>query len=377
MRIAFIGSRHLLSDYGGIERGLAQLGPALVRRGHQVTVFGSKITDRSKAVKYYEGVNIVEVSALYGKHSETLSRSALAVTLAIRGRFDIVHFPHQGPGIFVPIAKAAGIPCVVTANGLDWQRAKWGGFAKFAIRFAERASVRYADEIVVVSKKLEQYFRDVYRRTTVYIPNGIQNKPRPNTASEILKLGLRPESYVLFAARLVPEKACHELIEAWNGIETDKKLVVAGAGNYNDGYVDSLKAMADPDKIIFTGHVDGDLLDQLFAHTYLFVLPSHLEGRSVALLEALSFGRATLVSNISENLEVIEENGYSFNKGDVASLRAELANLLADEDLVHRMANQVDLAAASKCNWEQAAAEHEAVYDGLVDRSTFLRRRAA
>jgi glycosyltransferase involved in cell wall biosynthesis len=328
-------------------------------------------------MKNYRGVDLVVVPALLGKHSETLSRSILSIARAINDRFDIIHFPHQGPGILVPVAKATRIPCVVTANGLDWQRDKWNKIAQFAIRSAERTAVRYADDIIVVSRKLEKYFRDVYRRTTVYIPNGIQAKPFPDSAAELLRLGIQPGQYALFAARLVPEKGCHELIEAWNSTNSDKKLVVAGGGNYNDGYVDHLKTMADPEKIIFTGHVGGDLLDQLFAFSYLFILPSHIEGRSVALLEAFSYGRPTLVSDIEENLEVIEGNGFSFRTGDVGSLRMQLNTLLADELQVNHMADRVGLAVANKSNWDQVAAEHEAVYMPLSDRGAFARRNAA
>jgi len=377
MRIAYIGSRHPLSHYSGVERRLSRLAPALAQRGHQVIIFGSRLADRVKAATSIGGVEFVEVPAVAGKHLETLSRSVIALALSFRKRFDAIHFTHQGPGILIPAAKVAGIPCVVTAAGLDWQRAKWGRFAKAVIRSAERTAVHFADEIIVQSKAHQAYFSNTYRRVTIRIPNGMDAKRWPSEIDEIARLGLAPDEYVLFAARLVPEKACHELIEAWNALQSGKKLVVAGAGAYNDGYVNSLKRIANPHKVIFAGHVGGALLEQLFAHCYLFVLPSHLEGMSTALLDALAYGRAALVSDIPENLEVIEENGFSFRRGDVVNLRATLAGLLTDEARVHAMAAKVARAAAGKSSWEQVAAQHEAIYEGLARHRIVLERKSA
>lgn len=375
MRIAFVGCRHLLSDYSGIERGLVHLGPALVRRGHEVAVFGGRIADRRKATDRHEGVAIVEVPALSGKHGETLSRTALAVALAAKGGFDVVHFTHQAPAIFAPLAKAAGMATVVTTAGLDWRRAKWGRVAKLSIRAAERVAVHCVDEIIVLAKAHAEYFHRAYRRSTVRVPNGLAPKPPPENADEVLKLGLRPRDYVLFAARLVPEKACHELVDAWSLVKTEKRLVIAGAGEAD--YVAGLKRAADPEKVLFLGHVTGSRLEQLFGHAYLFVLPSHLEGLSVALLESMAHGVPALVSDIRENVEVVEEDGFVFRVGDVGHLGETLAALLADERRVRAMTERVRQAARAKCSWDTVAALHDEIYRDLADREAFLRRMEA
>lgn len=363
MRVAVLGSRHILSNYSGIERGLQNCLPHLVERGHEVTVFGGPAPERlgGEAVEW-RGVRSVPVRGLAGKHSETLVRTAASVALAVKGGFDVLLFTHQGPGVFCPVARIAGVPTVVWVQGLDWQRAKWGRAASAMIWGAERVAVRTADAIMVPSRPIGRYFAETYGRDTFHVPGGIAAQQPLGSTEWLDAQGLRPEGYALFAARLVPEKGCHDLIAAWNGVRTDKKLVVAGSGRYDADYVRSLRAMADPDKVAFVGHVSGAALQQLFGGAYLFVLPSYIEGQSVALLEAIGFGRAVLVSDIPESQEAVEIGGASFRVGDVDDLRAELSRLLADPAEVGRMRRAAERAARAWPTWREVAAMHEEVY---------------
>jgi glycosyltransferase involved in cell wall biosynthesis len=376
MRIAVLGSRHILSGYSGIEQVLKNTLPHLVARGHEVTVFGGP-PPAAGAGAEWKGVRSVAIRGLRGKHAETLSRTALAIPRVLGGGFDVAVFTHQGPGLFSPVARLAGAASVVMVPGLDWQRAKWGKLASGAIRTAERVAVRWADGILVLSPRIGRYFAATYGRQTTYVPNGIEPTPPPASAEALAAFGVRPRGYVLFAARLVPEKACHELIAAWNGVETELKLVVAGGGAADDPYVRALHAAADPAKVVFTGHVKGPALAQLFGHAYAFVLPSHLEGQSVALLEALGAGRAVLVSDIPENLEAIEAGGFSFRVGDVAHLRSSLDWLVANPDAVRAMEAQVARAIRAWPDWQEVALRHEAAYAEAVALRHAATRRAA
>jgi glycosyltransferase involved in cell wall biosynthesis len=255
---------------------------------------------------------------------------------------------------------------VVTVCGLDWQRTKWSGAAKAAIRAAEWAGTRSASATIVLSKKIQTYFQDTYKVETTRIPNGIECKPKVEATDQIEALGLTQGSYVLFAARLVHEKGAHDLIAAWKRVATDKKLVIAGGGRYDDDYVRQLRGMAEPDRVLFTGHVSGELLEQLFAHAYLFVLPSYIEGLSIALLESIAHRRAALVSDIPENVEVIEENGFQFAVGNVQDLAAKLAWLIADEDAVKAMEAQLARVGGVLPTWPEVARQHAEVYRDVV-----------
>jgi glycosyltransferase involved in cell wall biosynthesis len=292
----------------------------------------------------------------------TLSSTAIAVVRALRTDFELVHFTHEAPGIFAPLTGARGVPSVVSVCGLDWKRSKWNGLAQRAIRQAERIGVMRADAIIALSRGIQRYLTESYLRDVAYVPNGIIVKPAPAWSGRLERFGLRPHGYVAFVARLVPEKGCHLLIDAWTAVESDKVLAVAGAGRAGDRYVDSLRSRAPEGRVVFTGHLAGQDLDEFFCYASLFVLPSFVEGQSVALLEALGWKRACLVSDIEENVSVLDGNGFTFRSGSIPSLREALARLFDQPQLLRTMEDRVGKARHQYPSWEEVATLHEEIY---------------
>lgn len=366
MKIAMIGSRGVDSNYSGLEKTVRELSIRLVEQGHEVTVFSQASLNRSRMPETFEGIQIKRIPTVPGKHTETLVRSALAALLSGLDSFDIINFHAEGPGLFSAVSRMLGKKTVVTIHGLDWKRAKWSRAASLCLRTAEKVAANFAHEIVVVSQTLQGYFKETYGRETVFIPNAIIIYERPKGWGHIASLGLVPGEYCLFASRIVPEKGAHDLIEAYNTLDTKKKLVIAGGSRYQNDYLASLKSMADPEKIIFTGHVTGELLKELFSYAYLFILPSYIEGLSNALLEAISYQKCTLVSNIPENLEVIQDYGYSFNVGDKRDLAQKLAMLLSDPGMIAMMEDKIRELGESKYTWDYISAEYAQVYGSLA-----------
>ena len=232
------------------------------------------------------------------------------------------------------IPKLFGIRVVATIHGLDWQRAKWGNLATRVLKAGEKIAVRCADEIIVLSRGMQEYFKKEYGRDTTYIPNGI-NRPEKRGINLIReKYGLKERGYILFLARIVPEKGLHYLIDAYKQIDTDIRLVIAGGSSHSHEYVEQIAAMAaDDPRIVMTGFVQGEILEELYSNAYFFVLPSDVEGMAISLLEAMSYGNCCLVSDIDE-CAAVEDKACRFKKGDVADLRDKLKELLEDEEKV-------------------------------------------
>ena len=199
----------------------------------------------------------------------------------------------------------------LTSGGIDWQREKWqSGLGSKFIHQGEKNAVKYADEVIVLSKGVQDYFKETYGRETHFIPNGV-NRPQIREAGLITdKFGLKKDSYILFLGRLVPEKGIRYLVEAFKNVKTDKKLVIAGGSSDTDSFMEELKDLAKgDDRILFTGFVQGAMLDELYSNTYIYTLPSDLEGMPLSLLEAMSYGNCCLVSDIPECAEVVEDKG--------------------------------------------------------------------
>jgi len=250
---------------------------------------------------------------------------------------------------------------VVTIHGLDWQRSKWGGFATKYIKFGEKLAAKYADEIIVLSKSVQKYFKDTYNRETVFIPNGV-NKPDIKEINIIKeKYGLEKEKYILFLARIVPEKGLDYLIDAYKKIDTDIKLVIAGGASHTSDYYNQIKEKALEDsRIIMTGFVQGEELQELFSNCYIYCLPSDIEGMPISLLEAMSYGRNCLVSNIEENTQVCGKYATSFEKSNTEDLKEKLEECI--KGLNRFNPEEISNYILNKYNWDEVTKKTEELY---------------
>lgn len=366
MKIAMIGQKGIPASYGGIERHVEEISTRLVERGHEVTVFCRPHYTKLKGE--YKGVRLVSIPSVQTKHFDTASHCALSAFQTLIEDYDIVHFHALGPSIFAGVPKIRRAKTVVTVHGLDWRRDKWGKVASWILRRCEYTSVRFPSRTIVVSKVLKDYFRSKYGRVVTYIPNGT-NLPCLREPSKILEMGIRPHKYVLFVGRLVPEKGCHYLIEAFKKIDADLDLVIAGGTSFSGDYVDRLRAMGN-EKARFLGYVYGDVLDELYSNTRLFVLPSDLEGLPIALLEAMSFGNCCLASDIPENLEVLAGCGVTFAHGDVGDLEEKMSSLLTDSDVCRAAGQRAREHVLETYNWDRVTHLTEVAYYSILSRST-------
>lgn len=369
LRIAMIGHKRIPSREGGVEIVVEELAVRMAERGHYVTCYnrsGHHASNKEydlKPLKIYKGVCLKKVITIDKKGLAAMTSSFFASIRAAFGKYDIVHFHAEGPCAMLWLPKLFGKKCIATIHGLDWQRAKWGGFASKYIKFGEKIAVRYADEIIVLSEGVQKYFKNTYNRETVFIPNGV-TKPAVRDAKLIREeFNLGKDGYLLFLGRLVPEKGISYLIEAFKNIKTEKKLVIAGGTSDTDAFVKELKHMAEgDDRIIFTGFVQGQLLEELYSNAYIYCLPSDLEGMPLSLLEAMSYGNCCLVSDIAECTEVVEDKAAVFKKGNIKDLAEKLQQLCRDDKIVSEFKeNSVDFI-CNKYDWDSVVDDTLALY---------------
>lgn len=368
MRIAMIGHKRIPSREGGVEIVVEELAKRLVEHGDVVEVYnrsGAHLANKNftqYGERYYEGIRLITIRTINRKSFDALIYSFLATIRAIFGRYDLIHYHAEGPSVMLIIPHLLKIRTIATIHGLDWQRAKWGGLATKYLLLGEKIAARYADEIIVLSKSTHEYFKNTYNRETHYIPNGVID-PLPIEADVIdKKYGLKRNDYFLFLARIVPEKGLHYLIEAYRNLDTDIRLVIAGGSSHSDDYIEKIKASVEKDnRIIMTGFVDGQEREELFSNCLAYILPSDIEGMPLSLLEAMSYARKCIVSNIPENIEVIKNNGYIFEKGNSTSLQHQLQKLLDIEDGGHDPGHCSNYNLSS-FNWDNITKLHRNLY---------------
>ncbi len=362
MKIAMVGQKGVPATYGGIERNVEEVGSRLAKMGHKVTVYCRLYYTKRGGT--YRGMRLIRLPSLNTKHFDTATHCLLSTMDSLFRDYDIVHFHALGPSVFAGLPKLKGAKTVVMVHGLDWQREKWGALASWVLKRCEYPAIHFPDKTVVVSKTLQRYFMEKYSRQTVVIPNGTK-VPVKRPASQIKKFGLEEGNYLLFVGRLVPEKGVHFLTEAFSKIDTDLKLVLAGGSSFSDGYVSQLRKH-EGDKVVFLDYVYGDVLEELWSNAYMVVQPSTLEGLSISLLEALSYGRCVLISDIPENIEVVGDCAPSFKTQDVVDLTQKLEALVGDRDLVRDFERKCLEHVSMKYSWDTIAASTEALYKELL-----------
>lgn len=357
-----------LSREGGIEIVVKELCTRMAKNGYTVTCYnrsGHHVSGAEYDKKTeYEGINQKCVPTIEKKGLAAVSSSFFAALYSAFGKYNVVHIHAEGPAFFSWLPKLLGKRVIVMVHGLDWQREKWkSGFGSKFIKQGEKNAVKYADEIIVLSKGVHDYFRNQYGRETRFIPNGV-NRPEIRKAELITdKFGLTKDSYILFLGRLVPEKGIRYLVEAFKNVKTEKKLVIAGGSSDTDSFMKELKELAKDDKrIIFTGFVQGQMLEELYSNAYIYTLPSDLEGMPLSLLEAMSYGNCCLVSDIQECTEIVEDKALIFKKSNVQDLQNKLQEACDRTEKVMELKQQAADYICKKYNWDDVVEETLKLY---------------
>lgn len=363
MKIAFIGARGVVNKYSGIETYYEEVGSRLVKLGHNVTVYCR--TYFTPPINVYKGMQIKRLPTIRTKHLETIVHSTLSTLDALFRDYDIVQFHALGSSPLAVIPRMFGTTSVVSVRGLDGKRAKWNGLAGRFLQACEWTSVYCPSTTSVVSRQLAEYYAGRYGVRCTYIPNGV-TLGDVVAPKQIGKFGLGEKDYILYVGRLTPEKGCHDLIEAYKGLDCNMKLVFVGGSTYADEYVKTLQRNAN-DRILFLGFQSGAMLEELFSNAYLYVLPSQIEGLSISLLEAMAYGNCVLTSDIPENVQVLPDGRFTFRVGDVKHLREMMTYVIRNPELAAASGKANKVHIEKYYTWDRVTEQTEELFMNLIN----------
>ncbi len=365
MKIFVTGTRGIPDIPGGVEKHCQELYPRIAALGHEV-ILATRTPYIPDKREDWEGVRLSHIFAPKLKSLEAIVHTFLALLKARLICPDVVHIHGVGPALLIPFAKIVGLKVVLTNHGPDYDRQKWGKLAKCALQFGEKLGGKFAYEIIVISKVIDDIMSRRYGRKSHLIYNGV-TLPAPSTDSDYLeKLGLKPQKYILAVARFVPEKGLTDLLEAFIQLTGDFQLVIAGDADHETEYSMKVKKLAaGNNRVVLAGYITGEKLNQVFSHAALFVLPSYHEGLPIALLEALSFGLSVLVSDIPANQEVNLPPERFFRCGDLIDLRDKIKKLLKHPIRQEERKEYLEIL-AEKYDWSRIALQTIAVYQKVV-----------
>jgi glycosyltransferase involved in cell wall biosynthesis len=368
MKIAFLGIRGVPANYSGFEKCAEELGYRLVQRGHKVYVY-CRTQYIDFATSMYKGMHLIKFPTIQNKYLDTFYHTCISTIHALLQHFDILLYFNVGNSPLTLIPTLLGKKNVLNVDGLDWKRDKWGQFAKMYIQLCEYLATKFPHVFITDSRVVQSYYQKKFGIKPFYIPYGSEVEIR--TAGENLKrFGLKPQKYILFVGRLVPENCVHHLIEAYNRAEVqDYKCVIVGDAPYAEEYKSFLRELAKGNpNIVFTGYVFGDGYSELGSNAWIFVETSHVGGTHPALIEAMAFGNCVVVNNTEENLETIGDAGFYY-EGNLGaeSLTLVLKELLKKPDLVLEYRNKAKNRAKKVYSWESVTDDYEHIFQLLID----------
>ena len=363
MRIVVVGLRGFPNIQGGIETHCEELYPRIVQLGHEVIVVRrSGFVKENPPLSIYKGVKFKDISSPMVSGLEAAIHTWKGIIYAKKVHADVVHIHAIGPAIAIPLAKLLKLKIVMTHHGPDYEREKWGFFARFILKLGERFAALWANHIIAISTVITTILEKKYnRKKNVHlIYNGITTFPKTTSTSYLNELDLQPGKYILGVGRFVEEKRFDKLIEAYIKLKRPEyKLIIAGDADYHSAYCCYLKNFALENQVILPGIVKGEKLKQLYSNAALFVLPSSHEGLPITLLEAMSCQRKVLASDIPANKAVsLPEKNY-FQTNNLQDLIFHIQTLLDNG----QEKQEYDL---SKYNWDSIAKQTEDVYKKVL-----------
>lgn len=365
MCISVTGLRGVPATWGGVEHQCEQLYSRLAAKGHRITVY-ARSNYVPSGVRFYKNMRVIRLPAVGGKYGEAFVHTFLAVLHILREKPQIVHFYSQGPALLIPLLRLLrpGTKVFFTCGGLDWRRKKWPPWASKILRLGEICSALFPHCCITVSEELRRYYEETYGVKAHCILNGVERAKRrpPQT---IDSFGLKEREYFLSVGRLVPEKRVEDILKAFLGGSLQSKLVIVGDSAGTEGYVQTLRELASgASNILFLGYQYGETLAGLYSNARCFVTASELEGLPLTLLEALSFGRMCLCSDIPPHREIVNKTGGRlFPVGDCSSLQRRMREVegMTEQEFRHFEARATELV-ERHFSWHEAASRLEALY---------------
>lgn len=332
MFVQVIGCRGIKTIEGGIERHVEHL-YSNTSNFDRVELLLRKPYYNKSIDGHWENARVRWIWSPQSKTLETIVHSFIATLIAGWDRPDILHIHGIGPALFTPLARLLGLRVVLTHHGFDYEREKWGWFAKSVLRIGEHLGCRFANEVICVSETIKSRVSPSLTKRAYVIYNGVNQPVKREPGAIIRKFRLKPRKYVLQVSRFVPEKRQLDLIYAF--LKQDRAnwgLVFTGDSSGHDDYMNRIKELAaNHPNIILTGTLSGRDLDEIYSNAGLFVLPSSHEGLPIVILEAMSFGLPVIASDIAPNIETGLPADAYFSLGDLDAIDNALTQEMALE----------------------------------------------
>ncbi len=360
MKIAIVGTRGIPARYGGFETLAEKLAPQLADRGHQVRVYCRKAFTRPDDV-VDPRIRRVILPSISRKHLDTFISGLISAIHVAFSDADAVLICNVANSPFAWIPRLFGKPTALNVDGLDRTRRKWGLLARAYLYFCELISVIAPNRVITDANVIRDYYRQHYGKASTVIGYGAEAPP----GKQEMPFPLPRGRFILYVSRLEKENNPEMVVRAYGQVRTNWPLVMVGWNPYDPGYIERLKALADP-RVIFAGPVYGESYWALQKNSGIYVFSGEVGGIHPALVEAMCAHSAVLYLDTPANRETADDAGIPFtDEGDLAE---RMRALLAGPETIRMMAARAGARAGVLYRWERVAEQYEELFAEMTGK---------
>jgi len=367
LRIAAFGGFRSLPPKeggGGADKLALELYPRIVKRGHEVIAYGRIYPGEKNIPRLndFEGVKIISFHTVNKAGFDTLLHSMKATAdIILRNRADIIHLQSGANSIWALLLRLFRKKVFVSQFAMDWKRAIWPWYAKLFYHFSNYLTAFIPNKVIFDNIYTKEYFEEKFHRQFDFIPYGSEVKVASEDSSVFEKLGISKGEYILFVGRFIPDKGVHLLVEAFQNVKTDKKLLLIGGSPTPNDYEKKIRKIND-DRIIFPGYIYGDDTNILISHAFVYIQPSLIEGLSPVILTVMGLGTPLICSDIIENKFITGVNATHFKTGDIQDLSKKINFVLNHPEKVAQMAEIGQKDILARFNWENITDQYIKIF---------------
>jgi len=369
--VVIIGTRGYPSYYGGFETAVRKLAPFLADQGWDVTVYGRLGSTKETDPGFDRRVNTVTTWGVETKSVSTLSYGLTASLDAARKRPDVALVMNVANGYFLPLLRARGIPTLVNVDGIEWDRAKWGRFAKFVFHTGARLAARFGTRMVYDSKEIAARWRSEFGLEGEFIAyGGDVVEPLP------IEPGLTHRGYVLVVARFVPENTIPEFLVAAEALSRLWPVVIVGSSGYGGLLEEQARALSNSaPNVKWLGHLSDDRrLLSLWQHAGVYFHGHSVGGTNPTLVQAMATETPIVARDTPYNREVLGNHGV-FCDPTPEHITAAISTLMSDPALQEKQGAALFARSRESYTWNGVCQAYDSALTRLVEDSHRKRYR--
>jgi len=339
---------------GGADKLALELYPRIAKKGHEVIAYGRIYPGERGIPKIseYEGVKIISFRTVHKAGFDTLFHSLKATfDIIVKNRADVIHLQSGANSIWAMFLRLFGKKVYVSQFAMDWKRAIWPWYAKMFYHFSNYLTAFIPNKVIFDNIYTKDYFEKKFHRHFDFVPYGSEVKITSQSDTVFKTIGVKPGDYYLFVGRFIPDKGVHLLVEAFQKVKTDKKLVLIGGSPTPTNYEKKVMDTSD-ERIIFPGYIYGDDTNILIKNAFVYVQPSLIEGLSPVILTVMGLGTPLICSDIVENKFITGENATHFIKGNADDLAEKITYTFNNQAQIRILAEKGQKDILERFNWD-------------------------